>query len=49
VTVLCAVGVERPVSGRDVVWIVQINRWASDRGEVNEAHSQNERRSGAWI
>jgi hypothetical protein len=45
--VLCAVCVECLVSGRNVVWIIEIDRWASGRGGVNETRSQHERDGGA--
>jgi len=34
-TVLCAVGVERSVSSRDVTWIIEIDSWASGGCEAN--------------
>jgi hypothetical protein len=36
------------VSGRDVIWIMEIDRWASGRGEMNQIRSQRERQSGVW-
>jgi hypothetical protein len=47
VAVLCAVCVECLVSGRNVVWIIEIDRWVGGPGGVNETRSQHERRSGA--
>jgi hypothetical protein len=38
-TVLCAVGVESPVSSRDVIGIVEIDSWASGGGEANETRT----------